>query len=483
MNSDRKIGLFSSNIDFLTIGIYMLLVIIGWLNIYSVVHESDAVFDFSSRYGKQLIWAVVSLVVGISIVLIDSRYYHLLSYPFYWLALALMVGVLMFGSTINGARSWLSIGPVSLQPVEFMKIATALALAKFMSSYHFSIQHSRSLFIVAAIIFIPAFVVLLQNDTGSALVFSAFFIVLFREGFGSAIYLVSLYWFIIVVLTFFLTPAALVLIIFLSCVAFEWISNARKEGVLSNLIRYTAIVLGLVLAISGLCLLFDWDLGLGVILPISVGMTSPLLVYYALRGRSRTVLAYFSLFVISVALAFSVDYVFNNVLQPHQQERILDLVGIESDPQGAGYNAMQSKIAIGSGGVMGKGFMQGTQTRFSFVPEQSTDFIFCTVGEEWGFVGSVVVVVLFALLIFRLMRMGERQKEPFARIYCYSVASIIFVHFFINIAMTIGLFPIIGIPLPFFSYGGSSLLAFSIMLFIAVRLDSSQSEGTDRRLL
>lgn len=481
MNEDRKIGLLSSNIDFTTVFIYIALVLMGWFSIYAAVYNDDhrSIFDLSQRYGVQIIWIVLSFVTAISILLIDSKYYHMFSYHFYWLMLALMVGVMLFGREVNGAKSWVGIGGFGIQPVEFMKIATGLALARFMSSYDFNMKHRRTLFYVGAIIFVPVFIILLQNDTGSALVFFGFFIVLYREGFGAAIYVVCAIFGLIGVLSFFLEPFPLVVLVFLMAIIAEAISSRK----VTSLLRYTAIVAILVVFVEAVRYWLNLPSDLLISTFISIGLTLPVVIAYSLRGASRTALIYFGLFVMGAAMIFVVDYAFDNVLQPHQQVRILDLLGIENDPQGSGYNAMQSKIAIGSGGVLGKGFLQGTQTRFSFVPEQSTDFIFCTVGEEWGFVGSMVVVLLFGWLIFRLMRMGERQKEPFARIYCYSVAAILFMHFLINIMMTIGIFPIVGIPLPFFSYGGSSLLAFTVLLFIAIRLDSSQWEGTSRRLL
>lgn len=481
MNQDRKIGLLSSNIDFTTVIIYLALVIMGWVSIYAAVYNDDhrSVFDLSQRYGVQIVWIGLSLVTAISILLIDSKYYHMFSYHFYWLTIVVMIGVMLFGKEVNGAKSWVGIGGFGIQPVEFMKIATGLALARFMSSYDLNIKDRRTLFYVGVIIFLPVMIIILQNDTGSALVFFGFFIVLYREGVGAAIYVVCAIFGLIGVLTFFVEPFALALLLFASAVVVEIASSRRFAAT----IRYMAIVALLFIGVEAVRYMFGYAPELLVSFLTAIGLTLPIVIAYALRGVSKTAIVYFSLFVVGVSMIFVVDYAFQNVLQPHQQIRILDLLGIENDPQGSGYNAMQSKIAIGSGGVFGKGFLQGTQTRFSFVPEQSTDFIFCTVGEEWGFVGSMFVVILFIWLIYRLMRMGERQKEPFARIYCYSVAAVLFMHFLINIMMTIGIFPIVGIPLPFFSYGGSSLLAFTVLLFIAIRLDSSQWEGTSRRLL
>lgn len=478
---NRKIGLGSSGIDYWTVLLYVLLVFMGWVSIYAAVYNDDhrSIFDMSQRYGVQVLWIAVSFVVALSILLIDSRYYHLLAYQVYWIGVAVMVGVMFFGTEVNGARAWISVGSIRIQPVEFMKIVTALALAKFMSSFNFSVKNRKAMLQVGLLIFLPILLILLQNDTGSALVFAAFLIILYREGFGKVLYLLFGFFVFLGVVSFFVDDFALLLFLLFVCVGLEAVlSRSWRQG-----LQYVAL-LALLYVVVELCRLW-WGLGSNAYASVlwSVGLSLPALIYYFYGSRSRSMWGVVGLFLVSVTFTFFVEYAFNNVLQQHQQVRIMDLLGLQNDPQGAGYNAMQSKIAIGSGGFWGKGFLQGTQTRFSFVPEQSTDFIFCTVGEEWGFVGSMVVVVLFLLLILRLMRMGERQQEPFARIYCYSVASVLFMHFFINIAMAIGVFPVVGIPLPFFSYGGSSLLAFTILVFIAIRLDCTQTEGSSRRLL
>lgn len=481
MIENRKIGLTSSGIDYWTVLIYVVLVIMGWVSIYAAVYNDDhrSIFDLSQRYGVQLLWIGVSFITALSILLIDSRYYHLLSYQAYWLGVAVMVGVMLFGTEVNGARAWISVGSFRVQPVEFMKIVTALALAKYMSAYNFNIRDRRSLFKVGIIIFLPVMLILLQNDTGSALVFAAFFIILYREGFGKALYLLFAFFVVLAIISFFIEPLGLLVVILLSMILMEALLSRNWRAA----VRYTALVVGVFVVVELLRAFMGWQSNPYVSILWSVGLTVPFVLHYFNVSRSRSVLPALGLFIAAVGFTFFVDYAFDNILQSHQQDRVLDLLGLKSDPQGTGYNAMQSKIAIGSGGVWGKGFLQGTQTRFSFVPEQSTDFIFCTVGEEWGFVGSMVVISLFIILILRLMKMGERQNEPFARIYCYSVAAIIFMHFFINIAMAIGIFPVVGIPLPFFSYGGSSLLAFTILVFIAIRLDSTQIEGSLRKLL
>lgn len=478
---NRKIGLASSGIDYWTVLIYVALVLMGWVSIYAAVYNDDhrSIFDLTQSYGKQIVWIGVSFVVALSILLIDSRYYHMFVYQFYWLGLLVMFGVMLFGTEVNGARAWLSIGSFRVQPVEFMKIVTALCLARMMSSYNFNIRDQRSMVYVGAIIFIPVLLILAQNDTGSALVFTAFFIILYREGFSKGIYLVFAFFAFLAVISFFVEPLGLLLIILVLCIGLEAFSTRQ----LLYVFKYLAVLLGLFILLELIRNLIGLDSDPYTSILCGIGLSLPLVAYYFHVGRSTTVWLYVGLFVSAVVFTYFVDYAFDNILQIHQQKRILDMLGIESDPQGWGYNSLQSKIAIGSGGFWGKGFLEGTQTRFSFVPEQSTDFIFCTVGEEWGFVGSILVVALFVIFILRLMRMGERQQEPFARIYCYSVAAIIFMHFFINIAMTIGIFPIVGIPLPFFSYGGSSLLAFTILVFIAIRLDSNQIEGSSRKLL
>lgn len=475
MNNTEKIGVKGMGLDWWTILIYVVMVFFGWINIYAAVYNDDhsSIFDIGQRYGMQLLWIGISLFVAISIILIDGKYYHMFSYPFFWFMLGIMLCVWLFGNETKGAKSWLSLGGgVKIQPVEFMKIATSLAIARYISSYNFNIKEFKSIYYIGLIIFAPILTILLQNDTGSALVFFGFFIMLYREGFGKLLYILVGFITLLAVLSFLLEPITMLLIILLFCILSEAIINRNW----SRTLQYLSIVFALFFVLI-------WFLPAYYALIIAVTLTIPILIIYAHRQRLANIFVVMGVFAGSVAFTFFVDYAFDNILQLHQQKRILDLLGIESDPRGWSYNVIQSKIAIGSGGLSGKGFLNGTQTKFSFVPEQDTDFIFCTVGEEWGFIGSISVIILFGLLISRLMIMGERQKEPFARVYCYSVASILLMHFIINIGMTIGLLPVVGIPLPFFSYGGSSLLAFTILLFIAIRLDSSQSAESGRKLL
>ncbi len=462
-----------TRIDWKTILVFVLLVFIGWLNIYAAVYNEALTggFAFSSRYGMQLIWIGISAIAALVILLIDDIYYHLLAYPFYGVMLVVLVLTLFVGKEVNGAKSWLALGPVAIQPAEFMKLATALALARFMSEYNFSLHNPRGLLGVGALLLVPILVILMQNDTGSAMVYCSFLVVLYREGLNSWVYYAI---FLIVGLfvgSFLLSPTALLVALIVLFVVSQLLSNRNpKESAI-----YVAGSGLLSLVIYGISWLAGWGMDYHAsLLTASLVMLIPALLY-AYRHKLSTIYLFALMYGGANLFLGAVDYVFNNVLLLHQRKRILDLLGLESDLRGWGYNVHQSKIAIGSGGFFGKGFLDGTQTKYDFIPEQSTDFIFCTVGEEWGFLGAVVVLALFATLIIRLMKMGERQQEPFRRVYCYGVAGIFLFHVIINIGMTIGLMPVIGIPLPMFSYGGSSLLAFTVLFFIAVRLDSQNS--------
>ena len=366
------------------------------------------------------------------------------------------------------------IGPIALQPTEFVKFTTSLALARYMSSYSFDLRNWRDLLRVFGIIGLPVAIIMLQNDTGSALVYGSFLFMFYREGFNRWIYVALFMVISLFVFYFLLEPATLLILMILGCVLSEGISNGYWRSKLIYLAALTLFVSLLYLIVF----LLGGHLSLYAAILIGVVLSLGLVAVYAYRYKIRNILLFVLLFFGSLAFTSTIEYGFNNILQIHQQKRILDLLGLESDLAHWGYNVNQSKIAIGSGGFAGKGFLEGTQTKFNFVPEQSTDFIFCTVGEEWGFLGSAFVILLFCMLIMRLIRMGERQMEPFGRIYCYCVASIFFFHVLVNIGMTIGLMPVIGIPLPFFSYGGSSMIAFTLLLFVAIRLDSAKSELT-----
>ncbi len=461
-----------ANIDWVTVLLFLALVFMGWLNIYAAVYNEhyQSIFDTTQRYGKQLIWIGAALTIGLIILLIDTNFYVFFSYIIYGFLLFLLILVLFIGKDINGARSWFAIGSFGFQPSEFMKFATALVLARYMSSYGFKIHNPKSLATIAAIIFTPVLFIFLQNDTGSALVYFSFVLVLYREGLSGVV----LFFGTLVALLFVLALLVPSLILYSVLLA---IALLAFFVVNTKLIQFTRVLGAYLISISVLFLLNflmkkEYPLAEIVMAGVLLGSVIVLLVSWRNRIKNYSLIALVLLG--SILFTLSVDYAFNNFLESHQQARINELLGIESDPLGAGYNVNQSKIAIGSGGAFGKGYLKGTQTKFNFVPEQSTDFIFCTVGEEWGFLGTSVVIGLFLFLLMRLIWLAERQRSSFSRIYGYSVAVILFFHFTVNIGMTIGLMPVIGIPLPFFSYGGSSLWSFTTLLFIFIRLDASR---------
>ncbi|HNS11794.1 MAG TPA: rod shape-determining protein RodA [Bacteroidia bacterium] len=404
------------NIDWVLVGLFIVMVLIGWMNIYAAVYneEHSSIFDLSQSYGKQTLWIGGAAILALMILVIDGKFYAAFSYAIYAVFILLLLSTFAFSRDVKGSFGWIDIGAFKLQPAEFAKFATNMALAKYLSTLDIRMQDTRTKLISTIILGVPAIIILLQNDTGSALVFGAFIFVLYREGLSGNILLLAL----------------------VSVALF----------ILALLVEYTTLM---------------W---------ILLGIT--LLFILLVRKNKRNILIIATGAVLAIGMVYSVDYVYSNVLQAHQRTRIDVLLGKEVDLKGAGYNVNQSKIAIGSGGFFGKGFLQGTQTKYDFVPEQSTDFIFCTVGEEWGFLGSLVVIGLFMALLIRIIIVAERQRSQYSRIYGYGVASIIFFHLMINIGMTIGLAPVIGIPLPFFSYGGSSLWSFTVLLFIFIKLDS-----------
>lgn len=404
------------NIDWMLVLLYLVLVTMGWINIYAAVYneEHQSIFDISQSYGMQLVWIVTSLFIAFVILVIDGEFFPRLAYVLYGAFLLLLIAVIFAGVEVKGSKSWISLGSFRIQPAEFAKFATNLALAKFLSNVNIKFEKASTKLMAASIFAVPALIIILQNETGSALVYASFVLVLFREGLSG---------------NFLIFGAAMVVL---------FIAALLMDKTLLSLI---------LVGIAVLVLVFQ-------------------------RFKWQKVLVAGGLLALGIGAVQSVDYAFNNILEPHQKKRINVLLGKEVDPKGAGYNVNQSMIAIGSGGLTGKGFLHGTQTKFNYVPEQSTDFIFCTVGEEWGFAGSVVVLGLFLVMLLRLVYLAERQRSAFTRIYGYGLASILFVHIAINIGMTIGLAPVVGIPLPFFSYGGSSLWSFTILMFIFVRLDA-----------
>ena len=392
------------------------------------------------------------------------------AYPAYFAGLALLVGALLFGREVNGAKAWFEFGSFRMQPVEFVKIATALALARVMSAYSFSINRPGDLFKVGMVICVPLFIIILQNDTGSGIVLGSFLFVLYREGLNKWLCIPVLLIAALFIFSFLLSPMTMLVSIILVCTLSQAMMNGHWR---QCLVYLAALALGSILLCMAMGLVAPGFMDLHACLLTVTLLSLVWVVVYAYRTNLNNIFITVGLFLCTVVFLPTTNYIFNSILKPHQQDRILSFLGIISDPLGTDYNVNQSKIAIGSGGFLGKGFLQGTQIKYGFVPERHTDFIFCTVGEEWGFVGTMVVLALLCLLILRLMRMGERQQEPFGRIYCYCVAAILLFHVLVNVGMTIGLMPVMGIPLPFMSYGGSSLIAFTILLFIAVRLDAS----------
>ena len=470
----RRATKLIDNIDYITVGLYFLLVLLGWLNIYSAVYndEHTSIFDISQRYGKQLMWIGASTIIIILILLVDSSFYPMFSYPIYIFTVVLLIAVLLFGKEVNGARSWFQLGGLRLQPAEFTKFATNLAFAQFLSSYNFKLMKVKNLIIVGFILFFPALLILLQNDTGSALVYFSFVIVLYREGLPGSILLIGF----LLAIIFIITLIANVFVVSLMLIVISLITYFFIRKNPNEVLKAIAITFGTSSLFWGISYLFNLEIDSEYFLFAGIGISSIVFIKFSFKNKIKLIPILSAVVVAGILFSFSVNYIFNNVLVSHQQDRINDLLGIEFDPLGAGYNVNQSKIAIGSGGFAGKGFLQGTQTKYDFVPEQSTDFIFCTVGEEWGFLGTSAVLIIFALFLMRLIIIAERQRSTFSRVYGYGVLAIFFFHIAINVGMTIGIAPVIGIPLPFFSYGGSSLWAFTILLFILLKLDSNRME-------
>lgn len=411
----------TNNIDWISIVIYIALVVMGWLNIYSsslsTVSEDASIFDFTQIYGKQFLFIAFSIPIIFIVLAVEAKFYEKYSIIIFAVSLVSLIGLFIFGKTIAGQRCWYAIGTFTLQPSEFAKAATSLALAKYLSDVQVNLKDVNRQIQVLIIIFLPVMLILPQPDPGSALIYSVFFIVLYREG----------------------LPGWYLLTGFIAIVLF----------VLTLATNNPYIVIG----ITTLVLIIN---------------------YFRSRLVDRNIIASAILLVIITAFSFSVNFVFNNVFKQHHRDRFNILLGKEVDMKGVGYNTNQSEIAIGSGGLFGKGYLEGTQTKGGFVPEQHTDYIFTTVGEEWGFLGSIFVIGLFVGLILRIIYLAERQKTKFSRVYGYCVAGIIFIHFFVNIAMVVGVFPTIGVPLPFFSYGGSGLWGFTILLFIFLKMDANK---------
>lgn len=469
------------HVDWATVLIYVGMVIAGALSIYAASYDFDhaSIFSFAEFSGKQIRWIGLAMFLGLVVLLIDARVWETYAYPIYLFMILLLVLTIFISPNIQGSHSWIKIGSMSIQPAEFAKISTALALAKLFSAYNFSLTASRSNLIKAlAIIFLPVLIILGQNETGSALAYMALFFVLYREGMSGLVLLaagVAITIFVIAIKfsvdSFMGIPAGEAIIMGLLALGMVVMTAtyARRPIEARNMLLWFLFVaiLGGVLSVCNVHISGYIYFAGGLVAAIIYGLA--IWLHQGLK-RMATVVASVS---VALMFLFSVNFAFN-VLQPHQQLRIKVTVGLNEDPRGAGYNVNQSKIAIGSGGLFGKGFLNGTQTKLKYVPEQHTDFIFCTIGEEEGFVGAAVVLVAFLTLILRIIRIAERQPTAFGRVYGYCVASYFIFHLAINVGMVIGLCPVIGIPLPFFSYGGSSLWGFTTLLFILLRLDAAR---------
>ncbi len=475
---------FIKSVDWVIIALYLVLVICGWFSICgaSYTYGEPDFLSFDTRAGKQLIWIGCSLAIGFVLLMLEKKLYEMLAYVFYALIILLLIATIFVGSDIKGSHSWIRLGGgVNLQPAEFAKAATALALARYMSSYGFSMHNLRDLLKVIGLIMLPMLIIIMQKETGSALVFLSFFLMLYREGMSGAFLfsgICAIVYFIVGIrfadVPLWGMPVStgefVVLFLIQLCTAGMLGTYIRKK----SLMYWTG---GIILGVTGVALLFSlyvipfdvaWiQLGLCILLILY-------LIYMWLRERINN-FAYIAMFILgSVVFFYSSNYVFSEVLSEHQKPRIEVVLGMKEDLTGAGYNVNQSKIAIGSGGLTGKGFLNGTQTKLKYVPEQDTDFIFCTIGEEQGFLGASAVLLLFLAFILRIMALAERQPDAFGRVYGYSLVGIFLFHLFINVGMVLGITPVIGIPLPFFSYGGSSLWGFTILLFIFIRIDSAR---------
>ena len=469
--NQNKIGIFEG-VDRWAVLYYLLIVLFGCLCITSASSEDSTggLFAFSHFYTKQLVWMGVSWVFALLVLLLDASLFHKLAYVGYAVGILLLLATLVIGTEVNGAKAWINLGVMNWQPVEVVKIATALAMARLMSEYSFSISRPGDLLKVGLLLLCPLAIIVLQNDTGSGIVLGSFLFVLYREGLNKWLCIPILMVAGLFIISFLLSPIALLVLMIGVCTLSEAKMNGQWR---SRIIFLAALFLSSILLFFFMQLLWPGSISYyGALL--SVALLSAIgIAIYAFRANLSNIFLILGLFICSLVFLDTTNYVFESVLKPHQRDRINTFLGLMDDPRGLGYNVNQSKIAIGSGGFFGKGFMEGTQIKYGFVPEKHTDFIFCTVGEEWGFLGAMFLLALYCLLILRLMRMGERQEEPFGRIYCYCVAAILLFHIMVNVGMTIGLMPVMGIPLPFMSYGGSSLMAFTGLLFIAIRLDAS----------
>ena len=471
-------------VDWFTVALYAILVVLGAVSIYAASYDFDnaSIFSFDEFSGKQMLWIGLSFFIGLVLLLLDRRIYETYAFPIYVGMLLMLLVTIFVSPNIKGSHSWLVFGPVSLQPAEFAKFATALALAKLFGGYNFILNARVSNYLRAlAIIFLPVVLILAQNETGSALVYMSLFFVLYREGMSGLILFAAAFAIIIFVVALKYSQEMIMgitvgqfsgVIMIMLLMVVMLIFHAKNLTVARNVgVGYvTAGVAAFILGALGL------EINGHLFFIATIAIASGYIIFEMLKSGLKKLLVTVLTALISIGFLFSIDYVFTTVLQPHQQQRINVTLGIVEDLRGKGYNVNQSKIAIGSGGLSGKGFLKGTQTKLKYVPEQHTDFIFCTIGEEEGFIGTVTVLLLFMALILRILAIAERQPTTFGRVYAYCVASYLIFHFCINIGMVIGITPVIGIPLPFFSYGGSSLWGFTFLIFILLRIDAGRRD-------
>lgn len=471
ISQERNTTSLFGKVDKVALGLYLSLVFAGIVCITSASYDDSvgSIFSLQHNYMKQLIWVGISMVFALVVLLLDRRLFHMFAYPAYIAGIGLLVAVLLFGREVNGAKAWFEFGGVRVQPVEFAKIATALMMARVISDFSFNIKRFTDIIKVGGVIMLPLGIIILQNDTGSGLVLCSFLFVLYREGITKYLYFPVLFTIALFITSFIFTPE----VIFTTLLILFTLYSAFKTMAWSAHIRFLAATL-----LASLLLTLLTPLSGYASLMVVCGVAATILTILALKTRTMKLLWPIVMFVYAMLFVPMCDVIFSK-LEPHQQNRILTFVGMKEDPRGIDFNVNQSQIAIGSGGFAGKGFMDGTQIKYGYVPEKHTDFIFCVVGEEWGFMGTLTIIALYVALILRLMKMGERIKEPFGRVYCYSVAAILLFHVWVNVGMTIGLMPVMGIPLPLMSYGGSSLVAFTILIMIAIRLDASTDDDNN----
>ena len=478
--ASRNTNIFTL-IDKPTVILYLILIFWGWFTIYAASYNFDdtSIFSFDGRAGKQLLWIGCASIIAFIIMMFDTRLLEAYAYPIYGVTILILILTIFIAPNVKGSHSWIVLGPVSIQPAEFSKFAVALCLARFMSAYNFVLKQPSNFIRAVLIIFVPLLIIILQKETGTALVYLAFSLVLFREGMTGLILMAcigSITYFILALKyaeTFWgiTCVGELLVLILINTILIFMVSTTYKKRGAFRVMYIICLSVALIAGITNIFIPVNWV----YVLYIIIAANSIYTLILSLKTNSIKLLQPIAVAIVSIIFMFSVNYIFNSVLEPHQQSRIKVSFGMEDDPRGVGYNVNQSKIAIGSGGFFGKGYLSGTQTKLKYVPEQDTDFIFCTVGEELGFVGSTLLIVLYVSLILRIIAISERQRDAFGRIYGYCVASIFIFHLCINVGMVLGISPVIGIPLPFFSYGGSSLWGFTILLFTLLRIDASRT--------